>query len=740
MPRRLMAARRALYSAVMRCLPALFVVPALLCAQSIQYSDAKKVWLLTTRQSSYAMGVAADGALRNLYWGAPLWRIDDLNAPAPRRDISSFDPRQMLENEEYPGWGGPRYYEPALKISRPDGDRDLVLKYASHRINKDDLDITLKDIRDPVEVTLHYRVYPDDGIVRRSATIKNGTTTSLTLDSAQSAAWYLPAGEGYQLTYLTGRWAAETQINHEPIHEGTKILESRKGHTSHNFNPWFAIDAGDAAEESGRVWFGALAWSGNWRISVEQTPYRQVRVTGGYNTFDFAYPLKPGESLDTPEFFAGFSDAGFGGASRAMHRFERDRIFPGGAQSRLRPVLYNSWEATTFRVDEPGQKTLAEKAAKLGVELFVMDDGWFGARNDDRAGLGDWTVNPQKFPNGLKPLIEYINGLGMDFGLWVEPEMVNADSDLYRKHPDWVIHFAGRPRSELRNQMVLNLARPDVKEYIFGVLDKLAGDYNIRYFKWDMNRAVSEPGWPDAGAVDERKLWVDYVRNLYDIIDRLRARHPKLEIESCSGGGGRVDLGILQRVDEVWPSDNTEAFDRLRIQEGFSMAYAPKIMSAWVTDVPNMNGRSAPLPFRFLVAMQGALGVGANLNKWTAQDSDVAAKMIALYKRIRPTVQTGDLYRIFSPRTSDLTANQYVASDGKLSVIFAFRHTQQYNTAVPTIRLRGLDEKATYKVEATDSKLVERQPQYSGAYLMNVGLNVNLRADYDATAIVVEKL
>jgi alpha-galactosidase len=715
------------------------LLPVALSAQSIQYSESKKVWLLTTRQSSYAMGVAADGALRNLYWGAPLWRLDDLNAAPQVRDRSSFDPRQMLENEEYPGWGGPRYYEPALKVSRPDGDRDLVLKYASHRVAGDELHIVLKDIRDAIEVTLHYRVYPDDSVIRRSATIRNGTDKPLTIDSAQAAAWYLPPGEGYQLTYLTGRWAAETQINREPIHEGAKMLESRKGHTSHNFNPWFAIDAGDATEESGRVWFGALAWSGNWRITVEQTPYRQVRVTGGYNTFDFAYPLKPGESLDTPAFFAGYSDAGFGGASRTLHSFERRQIFPGGTTSRLRPVLYNSWEATTFRVDEPGQKALAEKAAKLGVELFVMDDGWFGARNNDRAGLGDWTVNPQKFPNGLKPLIDYVTGLGMDFGLWVEPEMVNANSDLYRAHPDWVIHFQDRPRSELRNQMVLDLARPDVREYIFGVLDKLATDYNIRYFKWDMNRAVSEPGWPDAGPVEQRKLWVDYARNLYDIIDRLRAKHPKLEIESCSGGGGRIDLGILQRVDEVWPSDNTEAFDRLRIQEGFTMAYSPKIMSAWVTDVPNMNGRSASLPFRFLVAMQGALGVGANLNKFTQQDSDTATKMIALYKRIRPTVQTGDLYRIASPRTNDVTVNEYVAADGKQAVVFAFRHTQQYNLAAPTIRLRGLDEKAMYRVESTDGKLVERQPQLSGAYLMRVGLNVNLRADYDATAIVLEK-
>ena len=729
---------------IMHRFAALFLLPLLaatfLWGQAIQYSEDRKVWLLTTRQSSYALGVAADGALRHLYWGAPLWRMDDLPAPAARRDISSFDPRQMIENEEFPGWGGPRYYEPALKITRENGDRDLVLKYASHHIQGNDLDITLKDIRDDIQVTLHYTVYPEHGILRRNASIRNGTPDPLTVESAQSATWYLPPGEGYQLTYLTGRWAAETQLNREPVHEGMKVLESRKGHTGHNFNPWFAIDRGDAGEESGRVWFGALAWSGNWRIAVEQTPYRQVRVTGGFNTFDFAYPLKPGEVLDTPQFYAGFSESGYGGASRTLHRFEREEILPGGRESRLRPVLYNSWEATTFNVNEAGQTALADKAAKLGVELFVMDDGWFGKRNNDRAGLGDWVVNPQKFPQGLKGLIEHVNGLGMDFGLWVEPEMVNADSDLYRQHPDWVIRFPDRPRSELRNQMVLNLARADVKEYIFGVLDKLAGEYNIRYFKWDMNRAVSEPGWPELAATEQRKLWVDYVRNLYEIIDRLRAKHAKLEIESCSGGGGRVDLGILQRVDEVWPSDNTEAFDRLRIQEGFSQAYTAKIMSAWVTDVPNMNGRSTPLIFRFLTAMQGALGIGANLNRWTQQDSDVATRMIALYKRIRATVQTGDLYRLSSPRTNDVTANQYVSADGKQSVVFAFRHSQEYNTAAPVIYPRGLDERALYRVEAVDGKLLDRQPQLSGAYLMRAGINVNLRGDFDSTAVILDRL
>jgi len=702
-----------------------------LSAQSIQYNAAKKIFLLTTKQSSYAMGVAPDGQLQHLYWAGPLWRADDLPAAVQKNDISSFDPHQMLEAEEYPGWGGPRYYEPALKITRADGDRDLVLHYVSHIVDGDKLEIKLKDINDDIEADLDYRVYSGFGLISRQAAIRNNSNQTITIESAQSATWNLPPGDGYRLSYLTGRWAAETQLNHEPIHEGMKVLESRLGHTGHNMNPWFAIDKGNADEEHGRVWFGALAWSGNWRITVEQTPYQQVRVTGGLNTFDFSWPLKQGESLETPEFFAGYSVHGFGEASRLLHDFERSI-----AKGRVRPVLYNSWEATEFNVSEAGQKALADRAAKLGVELFVVDDGWFGKRNLDNAGLGDWTVNPAKFPNGLKPLIDHVKSLGMDFGLWFEPEMVNRNSDLYRAHPDWVMNFPSRPRSELRNQLVLNLARQDVRDYILGFLDKLTTDNDIRYIKWDMNRIFSEPGWPEVSPDQQKEIWVKYVWNYYDILKRLREKHPNLEIESCSGGGGRIDLGVLRYVDEVWTSDNTEAFDRLRIQEGFSEAYAAKYMSAWVTDVPNTNGRTTPLQYRFLVAMQGALGIGSNLNKFSDADMALSTRMIALDKRVRQTVQLGDLYRLLLPDESDTVSNQYVSKDGKQAVLFAFRHSQEYNSAPPAIRLRGLDPKAVYRLETLDQKTSES----SGAYLMQNGIDLSLRGDFDSTLVLLERL
>ncbi|HUU13560.1 MAG TPA: alpha-galactosidase [Terriglobia bacterium] len=720
------------------------LAPVLGAASPVRYLTDRKLWVLETDHTSYVLGVNERGELQNVYWGKKLVRDEDLSAAHSSREHASFDSSATMTNEEYPGWGGMLYSEPCLKITRADGDRDLVLKYDSHRVGDDTLEIRVKDIQDDVFVTLNYRVYPRTDIIRKEAEIQNRTGQALVVESAQSGVWYVPRGEGYRLTYLTGRWAGETQLIHEPIHQGKIVLESRRGNTSHQLNPWFAIDEmGRADEEHGRVWFGALGWSGNWKLTVEQTPAQQVRVVGGYNDFDFGYLLKPGESLKTPAYYGGFTDGGFGEASRLMHRFEREEILPRRSASPsadgLRPVLYNSWEATHFDVNEEGQKELADKAAKIGVELFVMDDGWFGERNDDRAGLGDWTVNPRKFPNGLKPLIDHVKSLGMDFGLWVEPEMVNPDSNLYRAHPDWVMNFPGRPRSEARNQLILNMARDDVKEHIFGVLDKLLSENDIRFIKWDMNRHFSEPGWPEAPVAEEKDIWVKYVTNVYEIIDRLRAAHPSLEIEACSGGGGRVDLGILKRVEQVWTSDNTEAFDRLRIQEGFSFAYAPKVMMDWVTDVPNMNRRTTPLKYRFLVAMQGSLGIGANLNRWSPEDFGLAKQMIELYKGVRRTVQEGNLYRLYSPREGNLTANQYVSEDGKQVVLFAFLHSQQLLQPAPTIHLRGLDERALYRVKTIDDKLADNLQTVSGSYLLHHGLNLRLGGDFDSTVVVFER-
>jgi alpha-galactosidase len=372
-----------------------------------------------------------------------------------------------------------------------------------------------------------------------------------------------------------------------------------------------------------------------------------------------------------------------------------------------------------------------------------MDDGWFGQRKNDHAGLGDWYVNPQKFPHGLGPLIDKVHSLGMDFGLWVEPEMVNPDSDLYRKHPDWVINMTGRPRTEDRNQLVLNLARPEVRSYVFEVLDRLLSENKISFLKWDLNRVWSEPGWPEVAPEEQKKLYVSYIRNYYSILQELRAKHPKLEIESCAGGGGRVDLGVLHFVDEVWTSDNTDPFDRLLIQDGFTYAYTPGVMMAWVSDSPNWyNQRATSLTYRFLSSMQGSLGIGANLTNWTAADFATAKQMVAAYKSIEEVVQHGALYRLATPRDgSNISATESVAPDKASAVAFAFLHSQQMRYPVPPIFLLGLDRDAVYSVRSISGQLLDDAPKTaSGAFWMGHGINVDLKGDYDAAAFIFERV
>ncbi|MGN6090919.1 MAG: alpha-galactosidase, partial [Luteibacter jiangsuensis] len=707
-----------------------------------RYDAAHRVFRIDAGDVTYAMGVNADGFLQTLYWGARLAPDDPLGPAVPAAERSSFDPAGSLTPQEYAGWGGAMTATPALKLRLDDGNRDVVLRYDSYRIDKGTLSIRLRDVQAGVAVDLRYTADAATGVVGRSARIENTGAKALTIDAAAAATWNLPRGD-YSLRYLTGTWAGEWHLQTRAVTPGATVLESRRGSTGDENNPWFAIGRGDAwNEEHGDVWFGALAWSGSWRIQVDEDILGQVRVTGGYNPFDFAYRLPPGQALETPVFYAGYTGQGIGAASRLLHRFERERVLPGGTAAKLRPVLYNSWEATEFKVDEAGQERLAEKAAALGVERFVVDDGWFGARDNDHAGLGDWVVNRRKFPNGLKPLIDKVHGLGMSFGLWVEPEMVNPDSDLYRAHPDWVLHFPGRQRSEGRHQLVLNLAREDVKAHVLAVLDGLLKDNDIQFLKWDYNRNWSEPGWPQMSPDEQQKVYVAYVRNLYDILRELRARHPGVEIESCSGGGARVDLGIMGLTDEVWPSDNTDPSDRLSIQDGFSYAYAPATMMAWVTGSPNwVNARSSSLDFRFLSAMQGGLGIGANLLEWSPAEEATARNYVAAYKTIRATVQRGALYRLLSPQDrAPWSATESVAGDGKQAVLFAFQRQGEEARPFPSLRLRGLDEKARYRYRVIHGQVAAGTPEVaSGAYWMQRGLDLVMKGDLQAAGVIFER-
>jgi alpha-galactosidase len=712
-------------------------------APSIQYDTTTRVFRLDAADTTYVFGINNHQQVQALYWGARLSARDHFAAPHSMPEIASFDPPVDTTPQEFLGWGGGLYVEPDLKVTFPDGNRDLVLQYVSHRIDGNQLFITMKDISRDIFVTLDYQIDPATGILRRSAKVENRTNSPVTIEQAFAATWNLPRGTDYRLRYLTGRWAGEWHVQEQPVHPGKTVLESRRGTTGAQNNPWFAIDhQGSDDPEHGSVWFGALGWSGSWEMTIEQDQVQHVRISAGFNSFDFGYLLQKGQSLETPFFYAGYTTHGMGEASRLMHRFEIGSILPHAPNPALRPVLYNSWEATEFAVDEAGQMALAEKAASIGIERFVMDDGWFGERNNDQAGLGDWFVNPQKFPHGLKPLIDKVHSLGMSFGLWVEPEMVNPDSQLYRQHPDWVLNFPGRPRTEGRHQLVLNLARPDVRAWVLATLDRLLNDNDIQFLKWDYNRNWSEPGWPQVAPDQEKNVYVDFIRNYYSILQELRARHPKVEIESCSGGGSRVDLGVMRYTDEVWPSDNTDAYDRLQIQNGFTYAYTPGIMMAWVTDSPTwVNHRTLSLEYRFLSSMQGSLGVGANLNHWSAEDFATAKKMIAQYKSIRETIQRGRLYRLIEPTNgSEQSVTQSIAPDGRQSVVFAFLHSSTENYPFPRLYLRGLDANAVYRVQTMDGKLDPDTPQEaSGAYWMHHGVDVLLRGDFQAAAFTLER-
>lgn len=711
-----------------------------------RFDEDAGIWTIAMRSASYVFGIADDGrAIRHVHWGPAISDsaavglaayadgANGLRQPSPgeHKRLWSLD-----APDEYVPWGGLRYEEPSLKADFADGTRIAECRYERQRISRDGeavtVEVDLTDARYGLTITLCYRAHDGFDVLERWVRVRNDGTTPVTLTQALSANWPLPRqDQDWQVRYLHGGWSAETQLTTAALPVGKFTLESRRGLTSFNVNPWFAVHAG-ASEHAGQVWSGALAWSGSWKLVFETTasgPHagKRTHVTGGWNDFDWSLRLAPGEETTTPVFAGLYSDGGFGGASREWHAWQRAHVLPRtGPLLRPRPVLYNSWEATSFAVTEAGQARLAELAARIGAELFVVDDGWFNGRHNDRAGLGDWTVDTAKFPDGLQPLIARVRELGMKFGLWVEPEMVNPDSDLYRAHPDWVYHFPDRTRTERRNQLVLNLARDDVAGWLYQTLHGLLSTYDIDFLKWDFNRPISEPGWPAAVGGNPERVWTQHVRNLYSIIDRLREAHPAVELEGCASGGGRIDLGILSRVEQVWTSDNTDAWDRLAIQEGFSQAYPAIAMMAWVTDSPNpLTGRELPLSFRFHSAMAGSLGIGGDLAVWSEAELDEAAALVAAYKQIRPIVQLGTQYRLTpaggqssgptSGPSGKVTAWQYVLGDEV--VVLGWWAPRHYGEIPPPVRLTGLDPALRYQDPDSGA-------EYHGAALMNGGLRL----------------
>jgi alpha-galactosidase len=648
---------------------------------------SKLYWVLETRNSAYCFGINDDGYLINSYWGKRKNNKTDYPLPVQKEGWASFDSPANVLQEEYPVYGGGFHHEPCLKITFADGVRDLVLRYDTDWSSKNEIAIQLRDSYYPIRLISHYRAHYDYDLIERWVEVFNEGNEPITIERIFSAQWHFPGQQQYFLSHLSGKWSDEFHLSREALTSGVKVLESRRLTSSHHHNPWFMVDAGNATETHGEVWFGALAWSGNWKLAAEVTNFDMTRISMGINDWDFAWRLNGGENFVSPSAFAGYTENGFGQASRSLHSFIREQVIPHGNNSHK--ILYNSWEATFFEVDEKSQTRLAEIAASIGVELFVLDDGWFYNRNSDHAGLGDWWPDPRKFPHGLQPLIKKVNQLGMGFGLWIEPEMVNPDSDLYRSHPNWILHFPTRKPTLARNQCILNMALPEVQTYLIEKIDRLLKENNIAFIKWDMNRNVSEPGWLHPPG-DPKEIWVRYVQGLYRVWGELRHRHPDVIWQSCSGGGGRADLGILHLADQIWVSDNTQALARLQIQHGFSMAYPAITMEAWVTDA---DRGKLPLSFRFHVSMCGSLGIGGNLLEWSEEERNEAAYWISRYKNLREIIQLGDQYRL------GLHTIQYMTRDHQLGVILAFNFGQPGQTTTVKMRLQGLDPEAIYEVE-----------------------------------------
>lgn len=690
---------------------------------SIAIGTKKDIFLLSTQSTSYAFGVDDQGLLRHLYWGEKIRSADELELPQ-LTEVSTNDPVFQITPEEFPVHGGLRYKEHCLKVTFPDGTRELVCQYCGYDVEQSEdwekLIIHLKDERYELLIDLYYTVYAPYDLMERSVVITNHTHQPIHIEKLHSAQFHIPY-ENLNFSNVHGHWGAEQQRFVQKVSYGKVVIENRRGISTHNHNPYFILDR-DATETSGQVYFGALCMSGNFSGVVEQTAYGETLVQMGLNPHDCVMVLDPGASVQAPAILCGYSAGGFEIMSHNLHRFARDHILRKG----YRPVLYNSWEATEFHVNSQDQIKLAQKAKELGAELFVLDDGWFGQRNSIENGLGDWYVNEDKFPNGLEELIGAVKDLDMMFGIWVEPEMVNPKAQLYQEHPDWIYHYDTRVSDTSRGQYVLNLTKPEVRNFVYDMLDDLLSRYEVDYIKWDANRPISQTG-PD------HDIWYKHIQAVYEIVTELKKKHPQVLFEACASGGGRIDYGILGIFDDFWTSDNTDAYDRLYIQDAYSRIYPIKAMRAWVTDCPNfLSGRVIPLSFRYHSAMMGSLGIGCNILKFSPEEVELSQKMIAQYKEIRPIIQEGDFYRLENPSANPYFLYEYLKADE--GMIFAFLPQSKVGHRGTTIRLRGLDEAALYTLHTSEGTITK-----SGSYLMHHGLALRLTGDYASTLIRFEK-
>ncbi|MFB8182470.1 alpha-galactosidase [Streptomyces sp. NPDC055966] len=696
-------------------------------------------WLLRTDTTTYAVTLGGDGRWAELAaWGPH--GAEDGPSPLDWSRRTHFITPADTAPAEYIPYGLRPFTGADLVASRPGGDRGSWWRFDGATQDGDRaLRLVFADDLLGLHTTLCYETVPGTDVVLRWTELTCTSDDEVRLERFDSAAVNVPVQGGARLTYLAGQWSQEFQLKDVELERGRFELESTQGSAGHAYHPWLAVQDAAAPAEGATPTYGiALEWSGNWRITADAEPGGAVRVRAGRVPHEGAVRLAPGTTLVTPRLACAFSPDGLDGLARVWHRYERQ--LTGERIDRPRKVLYNSWEATGFDVDAAGQLELAKAAAELGAELFVVDDGWFTGRADDTGGLGDWDPDPAEFPGGFDRFVEDVRALGMDFGLWVEPEGVSPRSKLYAEHPEWVYRIDGRPVTLVRNQLLLDLGREDVQEFVIGTLDRLLGSHAIGYLKWDMNRPPTERGRPGhpAGPDPERQdLDAAHVAGYLRGLDQLRTAHPHVTVEGCAGGGARVEHATIARTDVMWPSDNTAPMDRLRIQYGYLHAHAPHTMSSWVTDAPGVfDPRPRSLAFRFVTAMAGVLGVGADIRHWTPEQRAEAARWIARYKEIRDVVHHGEVRLLGSP--DDPTCGVQFEERGGARVVVTAWNTGPLDGAplVPgrpaRLRLRGLAPESVYTDTATGTR-------YSGAYLLHSGLPFAWTAEHDAELTVLAR-
>lgn len=726
---------------------------------SIYYDQKEQVFHLQTPNTSYIMKVVKQKYLAHVYWGRKIHTPDMGNAQLNRligfsATTDNDDKTYSLDFvcQEYPTGCGTDFRVPAISVLYGDGSRNAQLLYEGYRITEgkpalpglpatyveeegDAMTLTIR-LSDPLKMLtaeLMYTVYNELDVLIRSVRIVNDGKENVILEKIMSASVDFETSE-YDLVTLPGAWGRERHIERTSLRSGIQSIGSCRGASSHQNNPFIALAGKDANETSGDVYAFNLVYSGNFTAGAEVDQIFKTRAYMGLTEYDFSWLLEPGEEFQTPEVVMVYSSDGFGTMSRTFHDLYRQYLVRGRYRDEIRPILANNWEATYFDFDEEKILALAKEAAGLGVELFVLDDGWFGRRNGDNCSLGDWFVNKDKLPDGIHGLAEKIKEYGMKFGLWFEPEMVSPDSDLYREHPDWCIHVPGRMRTECRNQLILDLSRQEVRDHIVETISHVLDTADIGYVKWDMNRHMTELGSAGLDAARQKEMPHRYMLGLYDVLERIVSSHPDVLFESCSGGGGRFDPGMLYYMPQTWTSDDTDAVERLYIQYGTSMAYPVSTMGSHVSAVPNHQAaRVTSLAMRGDVAMSGNFGYELDLLELTEEEKEVIREQIIQYKDLRTFVPSADMYRLLSPFEGNHTAWMFVSKDGKDIFAAYFQILCEVNPGIRRMKFTALDPEAVYKV-------VGEEKCYRGDELMEIGLVVDCHGDFQSRTWRLKKV